>query len=62
MAKVFEGQLIATGKKFGIVVGRFNEFISSKLLFMDFNLLMLANFCFLIRAIAEKISLFYDRK
>tara|TARA_B100000029_G_scaffold313319_1_gene305787 strand:+ start:198 stop:677 length:480 start_codon:yes stop_codon:yes gene_type:complete len=32
MAKVFEGQLIATGKKFGIVVGRFNEFISSKLL------------------------------
>ena len=32
MAKVFEGQLIAKGKKFGIVVARFNEFISSKLL------------------------------
>lgn len=32
MAKTFEGNFVATGKKFGIVVGRFNEFISSKLL------------------------------
>ncbi len=30
--KTFEGHLSAEGKKFGIVVGRFNEFISSKLL------------------------------
>ena len=30
--KVIKGNLIATGKKFGIVVSRFNEFISSKLL------------------------------
>lgn len=30
--KVYEGQLKADGKKFGIVVGRFNEFIGSKLL------------------------------
>ncbi|EES92247.1 6,7-dimethyl-8-ribityllumazine synthase [Clostridium botulinum C] len=30
--KVYEGSLIAQGKKFGIVVGRFNEFIGSKLL------------------------------
>lgn len=30
--KVYEGNLIAEGLKFGIVVGRFNEFISSKLL------------------------------
>ena len=30
--KVIEGQLSAKGLKFGIVVGRFNEFISSKLL------------------------------
>jgi 6,7-dimethyl-8-ribityllumazine synthase len=29
---VFEGNLNAKGLKFGIVVGRFNEFISSKLL------------------------------
>lgn len=28
----FEGKLIAEGLKFGIVVGRFNEFIGSKLL------------------------------
>lgn len=30
--KHFEGKLLAEGLKFGIVVGRFNEFISSKLL------------------------------
>jgi 6,7-dimethyl-8-ribityllumazine synthase len=29
---VFEGKLVAEGLKFAIVVGRFNEFISSKLL------------------------------
>ncbi len=32
MAKVYEGKLIGKGQKVGIVVGRFNEFISSKLL------------------------------
>ncbi|MEC7274680.1 MAG: 6,7-dimethyl-8-ribityllumazine synthase [Bdellovibrionota bacterium] len=32
MTTTFEGHLSAEGKKFGIVVGRFNEFISSKLL------------------------------
>lgn len=32
MAMTFEGQLLAEGLKFGVVVGRFNEFISSKLL------------------------------
>ncbi len=32
MNKVFEGQLKADGFKFGIVVSRFNEFISNKLL------------------------------
>ncbi|MBD7911840.1 MULTISPECIES: 6,7-dimethyl-8-ribityllumazine synthase [Clostridium] len=30
--KTFEGNLVAEGLKFGIVVGRFNEFIVSKLL------------------------------
>lgn len=30
--KVYEGSLSAEGKKYGIVVGRFNEFISTKLL------------------------------
>ena len=30
--KTLEGKLIAKGKKFGMVVSRFNEFISSKLL------------------------------
>ena len=30
--KTFEGNLIGTGSKFGIVVGRFNEFIGGKLL------------------------------
>ncbi|HWI54361.1 MAG TPA: 6,7-dimethyl-8-ribityllumazine synthase [Desulfobacteria bacterium] len=32
MSKVYEGKLIAQGFKFGIVVGRFNEFITNKLL------------------------------
>jgi len=32
MAKIIEGKLVAEGKKFGMVVSRFNEFISSKLL------------------------------
>jgi 6,7-dimethyl-8-ribityllumazine synthase len=32
MPKVFEGQLVAEGKKFGIVASRFNEFITNKLL------------------------------
>lgn len=32
MSQVFEGHLVATGLRFGIVVGRFNEFITSKLL------------------------------
>ena len=30
--KIYEGKLIAEGKKFGIVVNRFNEFITNKLL------------------------------
>jgi len=30
--KVYEGKLISKGLKYGIIVGRFNEFISSKLL------------------------------
>lgn len=32
MGKIIEAQLIGTGLKVGIVVGRFNEFITSKLL------------------------------
>lgn len=32
MAKIYEGKLVGTGLKIGIVVGRFNEFITSKLL------------------------------
>ena len=32
MGKVYEGKLIATDKKFGIVVSRFNEFLTKKLL------------------------------
>lgn len=32
MAKTFEGQLVAEGLKFGLVVARFNEFITNKLL------------------------------
>lgn len=30
--KVVEGQLVATGKRFGIVLGRFNNFIGDRLL------------------------------
>ncbi|WP_334071636.1 MULTISPECIES: 6,7-dimethyl-8-ribityllumazine synthase [Paenibacillus] len=32
MMNVFEGNLVSEGLKYGIVVGRFNEFITSKLL------------------------------
>lgn len=32
MAIMYEGQLLAEGLRFGVVVSRFNEFISSKLL------------------------------
>lgn len=32
MANVFEGQLNAQGKNFGIIISRFNDFISNKLL------------------------------
>ncbi len=32
MPKVFEGHLLGQGLKFGIVAGRFNEFITNKLL------------------------------
>lgn len=32
MAKIYEGKLLAEGKKFGIVVSRFNDFISKELL------------------------------
>ena len=32
MVKTIEGQLIAKGKKFAIVVSRFNDFISKRLL------------------------------
>jgi 6,7-dimethyl-8-ribityllumazine synthase len=32
MPKIYEGQLIATGKKFALVASRFNEFITNKLL------------------------------
>ncbi|CAM3967729.1 6,7-dimethyl-8-ribityllumazine synthase [Paenibacillus alkaliterrae] len=32
MVRVFEGHLVSEGLKYGVVVGRFNEFISSKLL------------------------------
>ena len=32
MVKTYEGRMSAKGKKFGIVVSRFNEFITSKLL------------------------------
>jgi 6,7-dimethyl-8-ribityllumazine synthase len=32
LAKLYEGQLVARDYRFGIVVGRFNEFISGKLL------------------------------
>lgn len=32
MGQLFEGHLVGTGLKIGVVVGRFNEFITSKLL------------------------------
>lgn len=32
MMNIFEGNLVSEGLKYGIVVGRFNEFITSKLL------------------------------
>lgn len=32
LLKTYEGKLVAEGLKFGIVIGRFNEFIGSKLL------------------------------
>ncbi|RIX53439.1 6,7-dimethyl-8-ribityllumazine synthase [Paenibacillus nanensis] len=32
MTKFYEGHLVSEGLKYGVVVGRFNEFISSKLL------------------------------
>ena len=32
MANVYQGELLGAGKKFGIVVSRFNEFITSRLL------------------------------
>ncbi|MFC5699835.1 6,7-dimethyl-8-ribityllumazine synthase [Cohnella faecalis] len=32
MAVIYEGHLVSKGLKYGIVVGRFNEFISSRLL------------------------------
>jgi len=32
MPKTLEGKLISQGKKYGIIVSRFNEFIASKLL------------------------------
>lgn len=32
MIKTYEGQLVSSGLRYGIVVGRFNEFISGKLL------------------------------
>lgn len=37
--KVFEGNMISQGKKYGIVVGRFNEFIGGKLLTGAFDAL-----------------------
>ncbi|MFS0722700.1 6,7-dimethyl-8-ribityllumazine synthase [Paenibacillus sp. 1P07SE] len=32
MTRIYEGQLVSEGLKYGIVVGRFNEFITSRLL------------------------------
>jgi 6,7-dimethyl-8-ribityllumazine synthase len=37
--KVYEGNLISKGKKYGIIVGRFNEFIGGKLLTGAFDAL-----------------------
>jgi 6,7-dimethyl-8-ribityllumazine synthase len=36
LPKVYEGKLIGENLKFGIVVSRFNEFITNKLLSADF--------------------------
>lgn len=38
--KIYEGNLIGKGKKFGIVVSRFNEFITKKLLEASFDCLI----------------------
>lgn len=32
MGKIYEGHLVGTDLKIGIVIGRFNEFITGKLL------------------------------
>jgi 6,7-dimethyl-8-ribityllumazine synthase len=40
MGKVYEGKLIAKGIRFGIVVSRFNDFITQKLLFGAKDVLM----------------------
>ncbi len=32
MGKVFQGDMLAKGRKFGVVISRFNEFITSRLL------------------------------
>ena len=32
MAKVFQGDMLGQGRKFGVVISRFNEFITSRLL------------------------------
>ncbi|GKU26802.1 6,7-dimethyl-8-ribityllumazine synthase [Clostridium folliculivorans] len=37
--KIYEGKLVAEGLKFGIIVGRFNEFIGGKLLVGAFDAL-----------------------
>lgn len=39
MGQIFEGNLVGSGLKIGIVVGRFNEFITSKLLSGAFDAL-----------------------
>lgn len=40
MPEVFEGKLLGEGLRFGIVVGRFNEFITNKLLNGALDMLM----------------------
>ncbi|OHW62269.1 6,7-dimethyl-8-ribityllumazine synthase [Andreesenia angusta] len=39
MMKTYEGNLISKGKKYGIIVGRFNEFIGGKLMTGAFDAL-----------------------
>lgn len=39
MMKTYEGHLISKGKKYGIIVGRFNEFIGGKLMTGAFDAL-----------------------